>query len=170
MLYNFTYTNTGNSGGLCCSGTNGFINFLTSVLRHEARDTILTMLSIPNVRHISWCFRSQFIFAGRDPEKLNRRRNARELNCLPLWSNVNLQLHGRTPSSQHYGRTSNESFSKSSKFSAHLFWAWRHPRSSPFSVWGLLWQWWLSYSFCTNVNCTNWLHTWTLNPNSSKPN
>ena len=24
----------------------------------------------PNVRHISWCFRSQFIFAGRDPKNL----------------------------------------------------------------------------------------------------
>ena len=35
---------------------------------------------------------------------------------------------------------------------------------------GLLWQWWLSYLLHTSVNCTNWLYTWTLNQNSSKPN
>ena len=170
MLYNFTYTNTGNSGGLCCSGTNGFINFLTSVLRHEARDTILTMLSIPNVRHISWCFRSQFIFAGRDPKNLTAAATPENSTvCLygPM-STFNSMVGPQVLNTMVGPQL--ESISKSSKFSAHLFWAWRHPRSSPFSVWGLLWQWWLSYSFCTNVNCTNWLHTWTLNPNSSKPN
>ena len=40
----------------------------------------------------------------------------------------------------------------------------------PFPVWGLLWQSPLSYPLRASVNCTNWLHTWTLNPNSSKPN
>ena len=61
-------------------------------------------------------------------------------------------------------------FSKSSKFSAHLFWAWRHPHSRLISCLGLLWQWWLSYPLHTSLNYTNWLHTWTLNPNSSTPN
>ena len=41
---------------------------------------------------------------------------------------------------------------------------------TPFPVWGLSWQWWLSYPLYASVNCTNWLHTWTLHPNSSKPN
>ena len=36
------------TGGLCCSGTNGFINFLTLVLRYEERVTILTKLTTPN--------------------------------------------------------------------------------------------------------------------------
>ena len=34
-----------------------------------------------------------------------------------------------TSTSQHHGRNSTEPFSKSSKFSARLFWAWRHPHS-----------------------------------------
>ena len=74
----------------------------------------------PNVRHISWCFRSQFILSG--PEKLNRNRNVRKLNSVAknsiLCPNVrnsvvyqhgpisNPQLHGRIPTSQHYDRTS----------------------------------------------------------------
>ena len=41
-----------------CSGTNAFINFLTSVHRHEERDTILTLLTIPNALRILWCLRS----------------------------------------------------------------------------------------------------------------
>ena len=63
-----------------------------------------------------------------------------KLTCLPAWSTVNSQLygqtstpehHGQTPTSQHHGLNSTsqhhglnstESFSKSSKFSAHLFW------------------------------------------------
>ena len=39
-----------------------------------------------------------------------------------------------------------------------------------FPVWGLLWQSPVSYPLRTSVNCTNWLHIWTLNQNSSKPN
>ena len=41
------------------------------------------------------------------------------------------QHHGRTSTSQHHGQTSTESFSKSSKFSTNLFWAWCYPHSSP---------------------------------------
>ena len=47
-----TNTIQAKTGGLCCSRTNAFINFLTAVLRHEERDTIFTMLNIPNARHI----------------------------------------------------------------------------------------------------------------------
>ena len=47
-----TQANT-NAGRLCCSGT----NFLTSVLRHEVSDTILSMQTIPNVQRILWCLR-----------------------------------------------------------------------------------------------------------------
>ena len=74
---------------------------LTSVLRHEERDTILTMLTIPNARHISRCLRSQFISVGRDPEISTLRFNGRipnystpwqKLNSLPPWSNLNSHL------------------------------------------------------------------------------
>ena len=88
-----------------------------------------------------------------------------KLIYLPAWSNVNLQLHGqtstsqhhgqtstsqhhgRTSTSQHHGRTSTKSFSKFSKFSAHLFWAWCHLLSRSISCLGFLWQWWLSYPY-----------------------
>ena len=32
---------------------------------------------------------------------------------------------------------------------------------APFSLWGLLWQLWLSYPLCASVNCTKCLCTWT---------
>ena len=47
------------------------------------------------------------------------------------------------------------------KFSAHRFWAWRHSHSSLFSIWGLLWQLWLSYPLHVSVDCTQCLCTWT---------
>ena len=105
--------------------------------------------------------------------ELNSQPQWQKLICLPAWSNLKSltsQHHRRTPTSKLRSRTSINSFSKSSKFCPHLLWAWRHQHSSPFPVWGLLWQWWLWYPLRTSVNCTNWLHTWTLNPNSSKPN
>ena len=99
-------------GGLHCSGTNAFINFLTSVLRHEERDTILTMLTILsdplNAQRILWCLRSRSVEICKTPTGC---LNGRELNSLcpngrdhiylspwqkihflPAWSNVNLQL------------------------------------------------------------------------------
>ena len=57
---------------------------------------------------------------------------------------------------------STDSFSKSSNSQAHLFRAWRHPHSSPFSVRGLLWQWWLSYPLRTSIK----LYAMTMHRNS----
>ena len=34
----------------------------------------------PNVQHISWCFRSQFIFAGQDPKNLTAATMVENLN------------------------------------------------------------------------------------------
>ena len=65
-----------NTGGLCWSCTNGFYKLLSSVLRHEERDTILAMLTIlpdappTNARRILRCLRSQFIRAGRHPKNV----------------------------------------------------------------------------------------------------
>ena len=66
-----------------------------------------TMLTTPsNVRHISWCFRSQFIFAGRNLKKLTAAATAENLTvCLiGLMSTFN----GRTSTSQHHGRNSTD--------------------------------------------------------------
>ena len=59
-----------------------FINFLTSEFGSSTRgekDTILKSLSyhtmlrkLKTLGHISWSFRSPFIFAGRDPKNFNR--------------------------------------------------------------------------------------------------
>ena len=62
-----------NTGGLCHFRCKMFYKLLTSVLRHERRDTILTMLTIPKVRRILWCLRSlwvekpNYIFNGPNP-------------------------------------------------------------------------------------------------------
>ena len=99
-----------NKGGLFCFRYEGFINFWlrffdtkrerdTQFLKVFRNHTILT--PTPNVWHISWCLRSQFISAGRDPKNstlwLNGRipnystpwHNGRELNCLPPISTLN---------------------------------------------------------------------------------
>ena len=116
---------------------NGFINFLSLVLRHEERDTILQSLSksfyansTPNVRHISWFLRSQFISAGRDPKNSTLRLNGR----IPT-----LCLNGRNSTFCFHGpiSTSTDSFSKSSNSPNNLFRAWRHPHSSPISCLGV---------------------------------
>ena len=79
-----------------------FIQILVSVLRHEERDTILTMLTIlsdlhPNVRRILRCLRSLSVEIRKTQlhlqrPKSNSQLNGRELNFLPPWSNLNFQL------------------------------------------------------------------------------
>ena len=72
-----------------------FYQLLSLVFRHEERHVIHnhTMLTpIPNVRHISWCFRSQFISTGRDPKNSTLRLNGRIPNYSTPWSNLNFQL------------------------------------------------------------------------------
>ena len=64
------------TGGLRCSRTNGllitWLRFFDT--RRETRFLKVfrnhTTLTTPQVSHISLCFRSQFIFAGRHPENL----------------------------------------------------------------------------------------------------
>ena len=80
-----------------------FINFLTSVLRHEDRDTILAMLSIlsdaTNVRRILWCFgslsveirKSQLHLSTANPNSQlsSLYPNNKELNYRRSWSYLN---------------------------------------------------------------------------------
>ena len=56
--YAETQVNTNTGGNRhCCSGTNGFINFGLWFFNMR-RESILTMLTIPNVQCILWCRRS----------------------------------------------------------------------------------------------------------------
>ena len=65
-----TYSNTIKyTGELHCSNTNRFFDTRReTILKSLPYHTMLT--SSPNVRLISWSFRSQFIFAGRVPKNL----------------------------------------------------------------------------------------------------
>ena len=75
----------------------------------------LTMLTpTRNVRHISWCLRSQFISAGRDPKKSTLRLNGRSLTSRLHGRNSILWLH--SPMS-----TSHWLFFKILKFSGPSF-------------------------------------------------
>ena len=74
------------------------------------------------------------------------------------------------PTSQLHGRNSTKSFSKILQILSPSLPGMTSSTFQPHFLLGLLWKWWLSYPLRTSVNCTNWLHTWTLNPHSSKPN
>ena len=139
------------TGGICCFGYERFYQLLTSILRHEERGTILTMLTIPNAQLILWCFRSLLL----EIRKTQLHLSTVETQLHLQWSKSNSQLTLfqnpqilRTISSRHDVI---------------------HTQAS-FPVWGLLLQWWLSYPLRVSVKLYQWLCTWTLNPNSSKPN
>ena len=131
---------------LRCSGTN--VYWLLDFFRHKERER-----QFLKVFRIILC-RQNSQLSGRTPTSQQHGRNStsivclngRQPNCLFTWPKVNL------PTS---------SFSKS-------------PNSQPiasghdvihtpatFPIWGLLWQLWLSYPLCANVNCTQCLCTWT---------
>ena len=124
---------------------------------------MLTILSDPTkARCILRCLRSQSLEICKTPTtRFNGRElnslwsNGRELICLPAWSNINLQL--TLLKTLQFSGPSLPGMSSSTL-------------QSNFLSGVLLWQWWLSYPLRASVNCTNWLYTWTLNPNSSKPN
>ena len=154
------------------SSTRGERQFLKkSFVSYNANNT-------PNVRHISWCFRSQFIFAGRDPKKLNRRRNGRKLNLMAetqlsacmvqsqiLNSMVGPQLLNTNVQPQLLNTMVGlqlNLFSKSSTFFAHLFWGWRHPHSSSISSLGFIIKMVIVISFAHERK----LYQWTTHLNS----
>ena len=102
----YIQSNTNHTGRHCCSGKNGFINFWLRFFDTRRETQFLkvfcnhTMLTTPPTFSTS-----QSVFAGRDLKNLTDAATVENsTNSLPTWSNVNLQLHGRTPTSQHHGR------------------------------------------------------------------
>ena len=94
--------------------------FLASVLRLEGRNTIFTMLTIPNAQCILWCLCSLSVEIRKcqlhlSTVKIQLSTQWQELNFLPLWSNLNFNFY----------------FSKSSNSQDHLFRALRQSHSSP---------------------------------------
>ena len=109
------------------------INSLTSVLRHEKRKTILTMLTIPHAQRILWCFK---ISVGRDPKNSTLRLNGR----IP-----NTRLNGRNLTSLSFHgpiSTPNWFFFKILKFTEpSLPGMTSSTLPTHFLSGGLLWQW-----------------------------
>ena len=141
-----------------------FINFWLRFF-DTSRDTILKSFvsynanNTPNVWNISWCFGSQFIFAGQNPK---------DLTATAMVENSIVCLHG--PMSTFNSMVRLQLLNIMVGTQLNLFQ--NLPNSQPissghdvihtpatFPIWGLLWQWGLSYPLCASVNCTNWLHT-----------
>ena len=111
------------TGGLYCSYKNHLLNSWLLFFGTKRETQFLKSLSqsydannTPNVRHISWCFRSQFIFASRDPKNLTAAATVENstvclhgpmltFNVSTPWSDPTSIYHGRTPTSPHHGRT-----------------------------------------------------------------
>ena len=116
------------TGRLSCFRHKRFYWLLTSVHWHEERDTILTMLTIPNAAHLV-VFK---ISVGRDP-KTPTASSTVENSILyaPMAENSNVCLHGSIS-------TLNCRVFEILKFSVLLFWVWRHPCSSPIFCLGFI--------------------------------
>ena len=106
---------------------------------------MLTILSDPtNALRILWCLRSLSVEIRKiqpyasTVETPTSQHHGRTPISQHHGRTPTSQHHGRIPTSQYHGRTSTKSFSKSSKFSAHLFRAWRHPHSSRISCRGFI--------------------------------
>ena len=92
------------------------------------RQFLLCWSYYADARRILWCLRSLSVEIRKTQLHASTEENStlcfngRELNCLPLWSNLNLQLtlFQNLPNSQD-----------------HLLGAWRHPHSSPISSLGV---------------------------------
>ena len=181
---NTIHTQIQNTGGLCSFRYERVYWLLASVHGDtKERDIILTKLPHPNSRRIVWCLRSLSVEIRKTQLHLSTVKIQLSTAEYPtLASMVQSQLmsfqnpqihgpisisqlhsqtstsqhHGRTPTSQLHGWTSTKSFSKSSKFSAHLLRAWHHPHSSRISCLGVYYdRWWLSYLLRMTVTAPN---------------
>ena len=127
------------------SGTNGFINFWlrSMAIRGEWHNSYYanhTMLT-PSLRAAHLVVFK--ISVGRNPKN-------------PSFNGPISTHNGRIPNSRLSGPIPTDSFSKSTNSQDHLFWAWCHPHSSPFSCLGVYYdKWWLSYPLCVSVTAPN---------------
>ena len=136
------------------------INFLTSVLRHEERETQFlkffvnhTMLTIPNVRRILWCLRSLSVEIWKTPTTSSTAE-------IQLYASMaETQLSATMVQSQLL----NWLFFKIFKFSGpSLPGMTSSTLQLHFLSGGLLWQWRLSYPLRASVK----LHPMTMHLNS----
>ena len=151
-LYLCKYINT-NGGGLCCFRFKRFINFQTSVLLLEERETILTMQTLLNARHILWFLR---------PLSVEIRKTQLHL------STAEIQLYDKMTETQL------SSFMVQFQLSTLFFKILKFSGLSLPSMTSSEIQTHflspLSYPLRTSVNYNNCLYTWAHKLNSSKPN
>ena len=169
------YTNT-NAGGFRCSDTNHLLTSDFSSSTWGERQFLKVFRIIlckpppPIFWHILWCFRSQFIFSGRDLQNLTAAAmvenstlwqrtlfsapmaeaqlsacmvQSQILNCLVKLQLLNTMVR---PQLNLFQNIPNSQPISSGHDVIHI--------PATFPVRGLLWQWWLSYLSCTSVNCT----------------
>ena len=143
----FKYSQIQSTGILCYSDTNGLLtsDFSSSTQGERQFRKVFhnhTMLTPPptfgtsrGVLDLNSSSPLQRLKTQLYSRELHSLPQWQELNCLPAWSNLNfncLPQWQRTQVSAYMVQCqlSTESFSKSSKFSARLFWTWRYPHSS----------------------------------------
>ena len=134
--------------------SHGALDLNSSLLvRTQKTEPYASMVETPTSQHHGWNSTSTIYLHG--PSQLsNSQLHGRELNSLCPKAETKSSYMARS-------HLPTNVFFKIPKFSAHRFQAWRHSHSSPFPIWGLLWQLWLSYPLCISINCTQCLCTWT---------
>ena len=145
-----------NAGGNCPFRYERFINFWLRFFDTRIETQFLKAYA----NHTTWPQRAAHLVmskvsVGRDPKNPTTSFNSRKSS---------LCLHGHIS-------TPNWQFFKIFKYSGPFLLGMTPSTLQPYFLsGGLLWQWWLSYPLRASVKCTNWLYTWAVNPNSSKPN
>ena len=153
-----------NTGGPCFSGTNGFINFWFRFFDMRRETQFLkvfrdhTMPPTPPTFGTSRGVLDLNSFsASKDPKNstvclIGRKLNSMAENSILCSNGRNsiVCLHGpiKNPQLTWFLKSSNSEPISSEHDVIHT--------PAPFPVWDLLWQWWLSYSLRTSVNCTQW--------------
>ena len=126
---------------------------------------MLTILSTPNVRHISWCLGSHIISAGRDPKTLT----AADTTSPSTVGYLTTSFNGQNPTLVFNGRIPNWRLFKILKCSLLDMMS---STLVPFFLSGvLLWQMVIVISFAHERNYTKWLKTlpnWMIKYNKRK--
>ena len=141
------------TGRLCCSGKNAFFNFWLRFFVTRRRTQFL--LRWPHKRSAHPVMFK--ISVGRDLK-------------IPTTSKFNSGLNGEKSTSKLNGPTStpNWLFFKILKFSGPSLPSMTSFTLQPYFLSGVYYDNADCHILCTR--CTQWLYTWILNPNSSKPN
>ena len=129
-----------------------FINFLTAVLQHAERDTILTILTLSQRTAPLVVFK---ISVGRDPKILTAAATVENsILYAPMAENSAVCLYG--PMSSFKSLFQNPPILQTISSGHDVI-----HTPAPFTVWGLLWHWWLSYPLRASIKLYPMTMPWT---------